>query len=101
MVRRLNDNVFEIKINDKSVNISVDRLKPAFLIDDQPELLQPLKVYSGPKKKSISFSDEDRNEVARGGVIVAPLPTRQSLGTEVGNESTHRRKQRLIPRHDV
>lgn len=38
VIRRVSDKVFTIKVNGKVVNVSVDRLKPAFLPqDEQPQ----------------------------------------------------------------
>jgi len=79
VVNRINDNLFTIEIAGKSVNISTERLKPAFLPKEQtcnhplqtpvssstPSVCKiPLKTYPG--KKKVHFATF---AVARGGVF--------------------------------
>jgi cleavage and polyadenylation specificity factor subunit 1 len=78
VINRINNHLFNVDVAGKFVNISTERLKPAFLPKDpDPSLILPasfpvssstqntLKTYPGPKKK-VQFATSD---VARGGVL--------------------------------
>jgi len=79
VINRINDNLFTIEIAGKSVNISTERLKPAFLPKEwtcshplqtpvssstPPACKKTLKAYPG--KKKVHFATF---AVARGGVL--------------------------------
>lgn len=83
VIKRLTDRLFTLRINDKDVNVSTDRLKPAFIVKedqiaqdqrDQQQssgetiLLPVLRKYQN--KKRVTFSST-RDSVTGGGVNVA------------------------------
>lgn len=61
VITRISDKVFTIDVNGRAVNVTVDRLKPAHLLDNTetsqesastPSNTGDLRVYSGPNTKN-------------------------------------------------
>ncbi|CAD7093837.1 unnamed protein product [Hermetia illucens] len=71
VVKRNSDRVFTIRCNDKTVVVSTERLKPAYTIREDDDLIEPaiiqhrsesqltnrpLRTYSGPKSKKVTIA---------------------------------------------
>lgn len=66
VIKRISDRVYTIKKDEKEINVSIERLKPAFILNENLDFLpdnakliapRPLvrKTYSGPKTKKVRF----------------------------------------------
>lgn len=112
VIQRLSDRVFTIRIKDKDVNISADRLKPAFILNEPPEIQsnqtqtneeQPASTSKCSTQNStpraISFQS-DPDFVTGEGVDVAAPSTYTCNNRISGNSGrkNDRRKQVLKPR---
>lgn len=127
VINRITDRLFTIRIKDKDVNVTVDRLKPVFDFNDSnpnitsnnnqtatstqhqntsPNVSQhtPLSPSENstaptPSTRKISFQD-DRDCVTGGGVVVASPSPPLTNKTRDGNSDKRqqRRKQKLVAR---
>lgn len=109
VVRRVNDRVFVIRQNGTEVTVSIDSLKPAYVVkqDSQSTPLDPVILPEHVPRSStmdrpirtyqrkVSFPCPP-GKVSKEGVAVAPLPIAQQVGNPPN--SARRRKQILQPR---
>lgn len=125
VVQRISDRIYTIRIKNKDVNISADRLKPAFITNDtQPVVTQtpsttstsqntqtPQSTTSSPQlpaenvsepsspPRRISFQSDPDFVTGEGVDVAAPsLPVLQNQQSGSTRVKEDRRKQKLIPR---
>ena len=65
IVERISDKVFAIDVQGRTINVSIERLKPAYFIQevtetpsDNTSVQQPSKVQMGPSTSAHSASQE-------------------------------------------
>lgn len=69
-VAKKKEKYFTINIRGRSANISIDRLKPAFTLNDDDQPAKPIPPTTAPSPRSTSSTPSDGNMRLRSGKIV-------------------------------